>query len=99
MSSCQAPGSRRMQRATRASSSGVRSASRGGMGIIISPRALVPRASALYRDDVAEPSAGPDIVNIETPEHVVVQYEVAGLMSRGLAAFLDHVIQLMALVV
>ncbi|MEO6067373.1 MAG: stage II sporulation protein M [Gemmatimonadota bacterium] len=31
-------------------------------------------------------------IEIETPEHVVLRYEVAGLGSRGLAAILDHLL-------
>jgi len=47
---------------------------------------------------VAE-NPGPDFVTIETPEHVTFHYEIAGLLSRSLAALIDHVIQLIALFV
>lgn len=36
-------------------------------------------------------------VEVETPEHVVLRYEVAGLGSRGLAALIDHLIILVCL--
>jgi uncharacterized membrane protein SpoIIM required for sporulation/uncharacterized RDD family membrane protein YckC len=40
---------------------------------------------------------GPDFVTIETPEHATFTYEVAGLVSRGLAALIDHAIQVVLL--
>ena len=46
-----------------------------------------------------ESPAGPDFVTIETPEHVTFTYEVAGLMSRSLAAIIDHLIQFVAALV
>jgi len=35
---------------------------------------------------------GDDQVTIETPEHVQFSYELAGLGSRGLASFVDHLL-------
>ena len=40
---------------------------------------------------------GPDFVTIETPEHVTFHYEIAGLLSRSLAALIDHFIQAIAI--
>ena len=37
-------------------------------------------------------------IEIETPEHVVLRYEVAGLGSRGLAAAIDHFFLAVALI-
>jgi uncharacterized membrane protein SpoIIM required for sporulation/uncharacterized RDD family membrane protein YckC len=37
-------------------------------------------------------------IEIETPEHVVLRYEVAGLGSRGLAAAIDHLLLMVALI-
>jgi uncharacterized RDD family membrane protein YckC len=48
---------------------------------------------------VQESPAGPDFVAIETPEHVTFTYEIAGLMSRSLAAIIDHLIQFVAALV
>lgn len=42
---------------------------------------------------------GRDIVTIETPEHVVFHYELAGVMSRILAAGIDALFQLIIAVV
>jgi uncharacterized RDD family membrane protein YckC len=44
-----------------------------------------------------EHASSPDFIEIETPEHVVFHFEVAGLMSRAVAAALDHGIQFAAL--
>ena len=46
-----------------------------------------------------ERPAGPDCVSIETPEHVLFTYEVAGLMTRGLAVLIDHLLQLLLLII
>jgi len=40
-----------------------------------------------------------DRIDIETPEHVRVSYEIAGFGSRFLAALMDHIIQLAVLAV
>ena len=34
-----------------------------------------------------------DLITIETPEHIHVQYELAGIGSRALAAIVDFLLQ------